>query len=86
MNETNPPADGRRHRGVVASLSSRHWPAKVSPTIGCAPTVRLGLRHGLDEDALTALTVLLASYIGYPRASLAMETIKDECAHPLESR
>ncbi|MEU4493292.1 carboxymuconolactone decarboxylase family protein [Streptomyces sp. NPDC023998] len=43
--------------------------------------VRLGMRHGLDQDALTALAALLAGYIGYPRASITMETIKDECAH-----
>ncbi|AVZ76940.1 hypothetical protein SLUN_36935 [Streptomyces lunaelactis] len=43
--------------------------------------VRLGMRHGLDQDALTALAALLAGYIGYPRASITMETIKDEYAH-----
>ncbi len=37
--------------------------------------LRLGRQHGLDEDALSALMTLLAGYIGYPRASLAMETI-----------
>lgn len=39
--------------------------------------LRLGLQHGLDEDALTGLMTLLASYVGYPRASLAMEAIHD---------
>ncbi|MFI0424428.1 carboxymuconolactone decarboxylase family protein [Spongiactinospora sp. 9N601] len=37
--------------------------------------LRLGREHGLDDDALTALMTLLAGYIGYPRASLAMETV-----------
>lgn len=37
--------------------------------------LRLGRQQGLDEDALTALMTLLAGYLGYPRASLAMETI-----------
>jgi len=31
--------------------------------------------EGLDIDALTGLTILLASYLGYPKASLAMETL-----------
>lgn len=31
--------------------------------------------EGLDVDALTGLMVLLASYLGYPKASLAMETV-----------
>lgn len=35
----------------------------------------LAREHGLDDDALTALMVLLAGYAGYPRASLAMETV-----------
>ena len=37
--------------------------------------LRLGRQHGLDGDALSALMTLLAGYLGYPRASLAMETI-----------
>lgn len=35
----------------------------------------LGYQHGLDHGSLTALMTLLAGYFGYPRASLAMETI-----------
>jgi len=37
--------------------------------------VNLGRQHGLDEDSLTALMTLLAGYVGYPRASQAMETV-----------
>ncbi len=37
--------------------------------------LQLGREHGLDEESLTALMTLLAGYIGYPRASLAMETV-----------
>ncbi len=37
--------------------------------------LRLGRQHGLDDDALTALMMLLAAYLGYPRASLAMEAV-----------
>jgi len=40
-----------------------------------AAHLRLGLQNGLDQDALTALMTLLAIYIGYANASLAMETI-----------
>jgi 4-carboxymuconolactone decarboxylase len=35
----------------------------------------LARKNGLDDDALTALMVLLAGYLGYAHASLAMETI-----------
>lgn len=35
----------------------------------------LARTNGLDDDALTALMVLLAGYLGYAHASLAMETI-----------
>ena len=42
--------------------------------------LRLAREHGLDDDALTALMTLLAGYLGYPRASLAMEAI--HCAGP----
>jgi 4-carboxymuconolactone decarboxylase len=41
--------------------------------------VRLGMRAGLDPNALMALMTLLASYVGFPRASIAIETIRDEC-------
>lgn len=39
--------------------------------------VRLAQRNGLDRDGLTALMTLLAGYLGYPRASLVMETINE---------
>ncbi|MFE6922918.1 carboxymuconolactone decarboxylase family protein [Nocardia sp. NPDC057663] len=32
--------------------------------------------HGISHDGLTALMTLLATYIGYPRASSVMETIE----------
>lgn len=37
--------------------------------------LRLGLQNGLDQEALAALMALLAIYLGYAKASLAMETI-----------
>jgi len=40
-----------------------------------AAHLRLGLQNGLDHDALTALMALLAIYLGYAKASLAMEPI-----------
>ncbi len=40
-----------------------------------AAHLRLGRRSGLDDEALTALMALLAIYLGYAKASLAMETI-----------
>ncbi|WUH98306.1 carboxymuconolactone decarboxylase family protein [Spirillospora sp. NBC_00431] len=41
-----------------------------------ATHLRQARQHGLGEDALTALMTLLASYLGYPRASLAMEAVQ----------
>ncbi len=40
-----------------------------------ATHLRLGQQNGLDEEALTALMALLTIYLGYAKASLAMETI-----------
>ncbi|MFI0411644.1 carboxymuconolactone decarboxylase family protein [Actinomadura sp. 3N508] len=42
-----------------------------------ATHLRQARQHGLGEDALTALMTLLAGYLGYPRASLAMEAVHD---------
>lgn len=40
----------------------------------------LARQNDLDDDALTALMVLLAGYLGYAHASLAMETIHARAA------
>ena len=40
----------------------------------------LAVRHGLDEDALTTLMTLLAVYLGYARASVAMESVRSTIA------
>jgi 4-carboxymuconolactone decarboxylase len=40
-----------------------------------ATHVRLARQNGLDRDAMTALMMLLAAYLGFARASLAMETV-----------
>lgn len=42
--------------------------------------VRWALEHGSSRDELEALVTLLAVYVGYPRASEAMEIVRDELA------
>ena len=39
--------------------------------------LQMAVDNGLDEDALSALMILLALYAGVARASLAMETVHD---------
>ena len=41
---------------------------------------RWGLDHGLTPDELEATVALLAVYVGYPRASVAMEAIREVIA------
>jgi len=45
-----------------------------------ATHLRLGLKNELDDDALSALMALLTIYLGYAKASLAMETIQGTSA------
>lgn len=40
--------------------------------------VRLALAHGLDAEELEAAVRLLAGYAGFPRASVALELVRDE--------
>jgi 4-carboxymuconolactone decarboxylase len=40
--------------------------------------VRLALRNGVTPEQIDALVTLLAIYAGYPRASTAMEAIREE--------
>ena len=42
--------------------------------------VRWALEHGATREELEALVGLLAVYVGYPRASTAMEVVRDELA------
>jgi 4-carboxymuconolactone decarboxylase len=42
--------------------------------------LRLAAEHGLDHDALAGLMTLLAIYIGYARASAAMESVQNAAA------
>jgi 4-carboxymuconolactone decarboxylase len=42
--------------------------------------VRWALDHGVTPSELEALAALLAVYVGYPRASVAMETIRQVLA------
>jgi 4-carboxymuconolactone decarboxylase len=40
--------------------------------------VRWAIEHGSSRDELEALVTLLAVYVGFPRASVAMEIVRDE--------
>ena len=42
--------------------------------------VRWALEHGSSRAELEALVALLAVYVGYPRASVAMEVVREELA------
>jgi 4-carboxymuconolactone decarboxylase len=42
--------------------------------------VRWALEHGSSREELEALVTLLAVYVGFPRASVAMEVVRDELA------
>jgi 4-carboxymuconolactone decarboxylase len=42
--------------------------------------VRWALEHGSSREELEALVTLLAVYVGFPRASVAMEIVRDELA------
>ncbi|HEX4032840.1 MAG TPA: carboxymuconolactone decarboxylase family protein [Solirubrobacteraceae bacterium] len=42
--------------------------------------VRWAVEHDLSPRQLDALVTLLANYVGYPRASVAMEIVRDELA------
>lgn len=47
--------------------------------------VRWAIEHGSSREELEALVTLLAVYVGFPRASVAMEIVRDELA-ALEAR
>jgi len=40
--------------------------------------VRWAVEHGSNRDELEALATLLAVYVGYPRASVGMEIVRQE--------
>jgi 4-carboxymuconolactone decarboxylase len=40
--------------------------------------VRWAVAHGSSRDELEALATLLAVYVGYPRASVGMEVVREE--------
>jgi 4-carboxymuconolactone decarboxylase len=42
--------------------------------------VRWAIEHGSSREELEALVTLLAVYVGFPRASLAMEIVRAELA------
>ena len=44
--------------------------------------VRWAIEHGSSREELEALVTLLAIYVGFPRASVGMEVVRDELASP----
>ena len=52
------------------------------------PHTRWALAHGATAEELEALVALLAVYVGYPRASVAMEVVRDVLreARPADDR
>jgi 4-carboxymuconolactone decarboxylase len=44
------------------------------------PHVRWAVEHGASRDELEALVTLLAVYVGYPKASVGMEIVREELA------
>jgi 4-carboxymuconolactone decarboxylase len=42
--------------------------------------VRWAVQHGVTAEELEAVAALLAVYVGYPRASVANEVVRDELA------
>jgi len=48
--------------------------------------VRWAVEHDITPEQLEAVVTLLAVYIGYPRASVAMEVVRDELAELQRSR
>jgi 4-carboxymuconolactone decarboxylase len=42
--------------------------------------VRWAIEHGSSRDELEALVTLLAVYVGFPKASAAIEIVRDELA------
>lgn len=60
---------------VLAALAAQGVvEARLRPHVGWA------IEHGCTRDELEAMGALLAVYVGYPRASVAMEVIRDELA------
>jgi 4-carboxymuconolactone decarboxylase len=47
--------------------------------------VRWAVEHGVTADELDAIVSLLAVYVGFPRASVASELVRDELAKLAES-
>jgi 4-carboxymuconolactone decarboxylase len=60
---------------VVASLVTQ---GDAAPRLRAH--LRWALEHGATREELEALITLLAIYAGYPRASVAMELLRDELA------
>jgi 4-carboxymuconolactone decarboxylase len=42
------------------------------------PHVKWAIEHGSSREELEAMMALLANYVGYPRASVALEVVREE--------
>lgn len=60
---------------VVAALA-----AQGGAEARLRPHVRWAVEHGVTPDELEAAAAFLAVYVGYPRASVAAEVIREELA------
>lgn len=60
---------------VVAALAAQ---GDVEPRL--RGHVRWAVEHGVTPEQLEAAVTLLAVYVGYPRASMAMEVVREELA------
>ena len=47
--------------------------------------VRWAIKHGATAAEIEALVSLLAVYVGYPRASVGMEVVREELGRPDDS-
>lgn len=75
---TNPALTGReRSIAIISALAAQGVSGDRLST-----HLQVGQRDGLDEDSISALMTLLAVYVGYPRASLAMEAAHNWFASP----
>lgn len=60
---------------VVAALAAQ---GDVEPRL--RGHVRWAVEHGVTPEQLETAVTLLAVYVGYPRASMAMEVVREELA------
>jgi len=74
------PARNRRPSSHSA-ISKRPESVAIHTDERLTTYLSLARRHGVDDQALTALMILLTAYVGQPYTSLAMEAIH-RSSHP----